>query len=90
MAYEMTPGTAPVVVDGDVRFWLTIDGAVQQFQVSHEALADHFGDANAQAPDLLAAFERGRDAICRRAAGAIGAAPVHGAGAVIGLKTHDF
>jgi hypothetical protein len=69
---------------------LTIDGAVQQFQVSHEALADHFGDANGQAPDLLAAFERGRDAICLRAAGAIGAAPAHGAGAVIGLKTHDF
>lgn len=90
MAYEMTPGTAAAVVDGDVRFWLTIDGAVQQFQVSHEALADHFGDANGQAPDLLAAFKRGRDTICRAAAGKLGAAPAHGAGAVIRLKTRDF
>lgn len=90
MAYGMTPGTTPVVVDGNVRFWLTIDGAVQQFLVSHEALADHFGDERGQAPDLLAAFKRGRDTICRVAAGKLGAAPVHGAGAVIGLKTRDF
>jgi hypothetical protein len=44
MGYELTPGKAPVLVSGDVHFWLTIDGRAQHYVVSHEALEDHFGD----------------------------------------------
>ncbi|WP_169743725.1 DUF1488 family protein [Paraburkholderia kururiensis] len=59
MAYDMAPGTHPFVIDGTVQFSMTIDGRVQRFRISQEALEDHFGDDNAQAPDLLDAFWRG-------------------------------
>ena len=39
MAYELAPGKAPVLVSGDVHFWLTIDGRVQHYVVSHEGIA---------------------------------------------------
>ncbi|MBZ5795937.1 DUF1488 domain-containing protein [Burkholderia contaminans] len=68
MTYEMTPGTEPVEISHDVQFSLTIDGIVQGFVVSREALEDHFGDPPGRADDPLAAFERGREEIFRVAA----------------------
>ncbi|MFA8393297.1 DUF1488 family protein [Burkholderia ubonensis] len=72
MAYELTPGTTPFAASGDVQFSLTVDGIVQRFIVSQEALEDHFGDPPGRANDPLAAFARGQDEICRVAAGKLG------------------
>lgn len=84
MAYGMAPGTHPFVIDGTVQFSMMIDGRVQRFRISQEALEDHFGDGSAQAPDLLDAFRRGETRIMDVAAQKIGL------GAVILLRTSDF
>ncbi|MBY4799949.1 DUF1488 domain-containing protein [Burkholderia cepacia] len=86
MAYEPTPGTAPVVRGDDVHFSLTVDGHVQRFCVSREALEDHFGDPPGTADDQLAAFERGRERIYAVAAAKLGI-PASG---VIVVGTFDF
>ncbi|WP_441460286.1 DUF1488 family protein [Burkholderia thailandensis] len=86
MAYEPTPGTAPVVIGGDVQFSLTVDGHVQRFSVSHEALEDHFSDPAGGTFDRLEAFERGRERIYAAAAAKLG----NRSGNVIGVGTHDF
>ncbi|EKS9840637.1 DUF1488 domain-containing protein [Burkholderia cepacia] len=86
MAYEPTPGTEPFEKDGDVHFSLTVDGIVQRFCVSREALEDHFGDPPGEADDRLAAFERGRDRIFAAAARKLGI-PASG---VIVVDTFDF
>jgi hypothetical protein len=88
MAYELTPGKAPVLVSGDVHFWLTIDGRVQHYVVSHEALEDHFGGG--AAGDGIAAFNRGREAICKVAAAKLGSASVMDSGEFIVVGTFDF
>jgi hypothetical protein len=90
MAYELTPGKAPVLVSGDVHFWLTIDGRVQHYVVSHEALEDHFGDTHGAAGDGIAAFNRGREAICRVAADKLGSASVMDSGEFIVVGTFDL
>lgn len=90
MACELTPGKAPVLVSGDVHFWLTIDGHVQHYVVSHEALEDHFGDTGGVAADGIAAFNRGREAICKVAAAKLGSASVMDSGEVIAVGTFDF
>lgn len=86
MAYEPTPGTAPVVIGDDVHFSLTVDGDVQRFSVSREALEDHFRDPPGDANDRLAAFERGKDQIYAAAAEKLGI-PSSG---VIVVGTFDF
>ena len=90
MAYEMTPGRDPVEAHGDVKFWLTVDGSVHEFHISHEALADHFGDSDGQARNPLEAFERGRDVICRAAVDKVPSAAALERGIIIALKTADF
>ncbi|OXI67437.1 hypothetical protein CFB81_22530 [Burkholderia sp. AU28863] len=86
MAYEPTPGTEPIVKDGDVHFSLTVNGVVQRFCVSREALDDHFGDPPGTASDRLAAFERGKERIYQAAAGKLG---VPGSGVLV-VGTFDF
>lgn len=86
MAYEPTPGTEPFEKCGDVHFSLTVDGVVQRFCVSREALEDHFGDPPGIAADRLAAFERGKERIYLAAAGKLGI-PASG---VIVVDTFDF
>ncbi|UEP49610.1 DUF1488 domain-containing protein [Burkholderia ambifaria] len=86
MAYEPTPGTAPVVIGDDVHFSLTVDGEVQRFSVSREALEDHFGDPPGDATDRLAAFERGKAKIYAAAAAKHG----RRSGNVLGVGTFDF
>ncbi|WP_179949412.1 DUF1488 family protein [Burkholderia sp. MSMB1078WGS] len=86
MAYEPTPGTEPFEKGGDVHFSLTIDGIVQRFCISREALDDHFGDPPGTASDRLAAFERGKDQIYQAAAVKLGI-PASG---VIVVGTFDF
>ncbi|WP_196485769.1 DUF1488 family protein [Burkholderia anthina] len=86
MAYEPTPGTEPFEKGGDVHFSLTVDGVVQRFCVSREALVDHFGDPPGTASDRLAAFERGKERIYQAAAGKLGV-PASG---VIVVGTFDF
>jgi len=66
MGYEICAGDDPSAVDGNVRFSLTIDGVMQRFVISHEALADHF-DSDARA-DPIAAFENGKGDIIAVAA----------------------
>lgn len=90
MAYHLTPGDEPRAVSGDVHFSLTIDGIVQRYAISREALADHFDPDEAQARDALAAFRRGEARILEVAAAKLGAAPVQGAGGRIGIGTFDF
>nr|WP_249207070.1 DUF1488 family protein [Burkholderia cenocepacia] len=86
VAYEPTPGTEPFEKDGDVHFSLTVDGIVQRFCVSREALDDHFGDPPGTASDRLAAFERGKERIYRAAAAKQGT-PSSG---VLVVGTFDF
>ncbi|MBN3822290.1 DUF1488 domain-containing protein [Burkholderia sp. Ac-20384] len=86
MAHEPTPGTEPFVKSGDVHFSLTVDGIVQRFCVSREALEDHFGNPPGDATDRLAAFERGKERIFAAAAEKLGIP----SGNVIGVGTYDF
>lgn len=86
MAYEMTRGTEPIEISRDVHFSLTIDGTVQRFLVSREALEDHFGEPKGKADDKLAAFERGKDRIFAVAARKYGI----GTQLVIVVGTFDF
>ncbi|POR54533.1 uncharacterized protein DUF1488 [Paraburkholderia eburnea] len=90
MAYIPTPGTARHAADDGVRFSLTIDGAAQQYWISHEALENHFGDENGRLDGLLAAFDRNQERIYEVAAAKLGAAPVGGNGGRISLSSNDF
>ncbi|MBU9179404.1 DUF1488 family protein [Burkholderia gladioli] len=86
MTYELTPGTGPRVHGDDVHFSLTVDGVVQKFCVSYEALGDHFGDPPGDASDQLAAFERGKERIFEAAAAKLG---IPASGTIL-VGTFDF
>jgi Protein of unknown function (DUF1488) len=88
MGYEMCAGDDPSDVDGNVRFSLTIDGVMQRFVISHEALADHF-DNGARA-DPIAAFETGRMQIIEVAASKFGSTDAKVRLAIIYLTSDDF
>lgn len=90
MGYELTAGDDPRNTGGDVRFSLTIDGVMQRFVISHEALADHFDDKDARAEDALAAFESAKAEIAAVAAAKFGAAAADVRPGIIFLTTSDF
>lgn len=90
MTFHLTPGDEPRTVDGDVHFSLTIDGIVQRFVISREALADHFDAEEAQARDPLTAFRNGEDRIFNVAMTKIGVANGCGHTGRILLGTFDF
>ncbi|CAM2143661.1 DUF1488 domain-containing protein [Pararobbsia alpina] len=90
MNVELTPGSPPFVKGGDVAFSLTIDGRRQRYEISREALADHFDPDEHQAKDALAAFHHGFKRISEVASGKYGAAPADDKGVVIVLRTTDF
>lgn len=85
MTTQIAQGTKPVVPDGNVHFTLDINGTIQKFVISHEALEDHFGK-DGKADDLLAAFEKGRSKIIRVAERKYGAHPAN----VVMLLTAEF
>jgi Protein of unknown function (DUF1488) len=85
MTTQIAQGTKPVVSDGDVHFTLDINGTIQKFVVSHEALEDHFGK-DGKADDLLAAFAKGRSKIFQIAERKHGAHPAN----VVMLLTAEF
>lgn len=90
MAHHLTPGNEPRAVGGDVHFSLTIDGVVQRYVISREALADHFDPEEARAQDPLAAFSRGENRILAVAAAKLGAGTGKGNSGHILLGTFDF
>ncbi|MFT0733812.1 DUF1488 domain-containing protein [Ralstonia wenshanensis] len=90
MANELTPGTEPVVIDGDVHFWLTVNGKPQRYAVSREALEDHFPPGEGDGNGLLEAFARGRDRICDVAQRKIGAGAALSGSNTILVGTHDL
>jgi len=90
MAYELPPGTEPVVIDEDVHFWLPINGKPQRYAVSREALEDHFPPGEGEGAGLLDAFARGSDRICGAAQRKIGAgATISGSNTIL-IGTHDL
>ena len=90
MAYNLTPGDSPRAVSGDVHFSLTIDGVVQRYIVSREALADHFDPVHRDAREPMEAFKFGEVRILQIAARKLGSAPIHGNGGAIVVGTFDF
>ncbi|MDQ7981928.1 DUF1488 family protein [Paraburkholderia sp. SARCC-3016] len=88
MGYELSAGEDPRVVDGDVGFSLTIDGVMQRFVISHEALADHF-DNGARA-DPIAAFETGKTQIVEVAASKFSSTAAQRKPGIIFLTSDDF
>jgi hypothetical protein len=88
MGHELSAGDDPRVVDGDVRFSLTIDGVMQRFVISHDALADHF-DNGAHA-DPIAAFEIGRAQIIAVAATKFVSTASQAKPGIIFLTSDDF
>lgn len=90
MRFELTAGDDPRAVGGDVRFSLTIDGVMQRFVISHEALADHFDDKDARANDPLAAFESAKAEIVAAAAEKFAANTADMKPGIIALTTSDF
>ncbi|WP_157130443.1 DUF1488 family protein [Burkholderia pseudomallei] len=77
MAFDLTPGKRPAVIDHDVHFWLTVDGTKHHCVVTRVALEDRFpDDAGGQISDPLTAFERGKDRILAAAAAKVGRNPI--------------
>jgi hypothetical protein len=88
MVYELSAGDDPSVVDGDVRFSLTIDGIMQRFVISHEALADHFDNGARANP--IAAFEMGKTQIIEVAARKFESTAAEATRSIVFLTSDDF
>jgi hypothetical protein len=87
MSTELARETPPTVVGDAIRFNARFEGrATQQFEISGDALVEHFGAASRNADDLLAAFKLGKTAIVD-AAGKAQGMPVND---VVLLGTGDF
>lgn len=71
MTVQIAEGTEPREVSGDVHFTLDMNGVVQKFVISREALDDHFS-ATGHADDVLAAFKKGQARILDVAVGVHG------------------
>lgn len=87
MSTEFAKEMQPSVQDGAVRFMARFEGRkCQEFEISGEVLAEHFGAANRSEDQLLAAFRRGKEEILSAANEAAGT-PTSG---IVPLGTGDF
>ncbi|GAA5234952.1 DUF1488 domain-containing protein [Verticiella sediminum] len=87
MSTELAKEVPPAVIDGAVRFTALLQGRVHHvFEVSGDALVEHFGAQSRSDDDLLAAFKRGKAEILDVAAQSANI-PVNG---MVELGTGDF
>lgn len=87
MSTELAKEKPPVVVDGAVRFTALMDGRAHHlFEVSSDALVEHFGARSRSDDDLLEAFRRGKAEILEVAAQSANI-PING---MVALGTGDF
>lgn len=87
MSTELAKETPPAVFGDAVRFNALFEGrATQQFEISGDALVEHFGAKSRQPDDLLEAFRRGKAEILQTAE-KMQRAPVNDIGL---LGTGDF
>jgi hypothetical protein len=88
MTNEFIKGTQAQVMDGAVRFTAFVAGGEPRvFDVSGEALVQHFGAKSASDADLLDAFENGRARLLAAASKALNTPEAEGA---IALGSGDF
>lgn len=87
MTTEIAKEVQPAVLDGAVRFTARFEGRKsQEFEISGDVLAEHFGAADRSEGELLAAFKRGRTEILEAASESAGT-PTAG---IVPLGTGDF
>ncbi|MBB5214516.1 DUF1488 family protein [Parapusillimonas granuli] len=87
MSTELAKQKPPTVVNGAVRFTVLVEGrANQDFEVSSDALVEHFGAADTSDDELLEAFRKGKAEIMEVAAQSVNTP----AADVIVLGTGDF
>lgn len=87
MSTEIVKQKPPTVVNGVVQFTALLGGRLNQtFEVSCDALVEHFGAASRAEEDLLEAFRRGKTEILAAAAQSANT-PVND---VVTLGTGDF
>jgi len=87
MSTELAKQNPPAVVNGVVTFTVLMGGRLnQEFELSADALVEHFGAASRSDDDLLEAFRRGKAEIMEVAAQSANT-PVNG---VVSLGTGDF
>ncbi len=87
MSTEFAKEVQPTVLDGAVRFTARFEGRKsQEFEISADVLAEHFGATSRTDDALLAAFRRGKAEILTAATESIGT-PTTG---IVQLGTGDF
>jgi hypothetical protein len=88
MTDDFIKATQARVIDGSVRFTGFVTGGEPRvFEISGEALMQHFGAVQATDSELLQAFERGHTRIMSAAAKALETPAVEGA---VVLGSGDF